>query len=59
MTMDFSGRHIETIFHPLIFGAACKASYAPHPIEKIIMRGLSLYVRMNFAKKTNDHVMYF
>jgi hypothetical protein len=23
------------------------------------MGGLSLYVRMNFAKKMDDHVMYF
>jgi hypothetical protein len=59
MTMSSFGEDKMRIFHPLTFGAVCYASCVPYPIEKITLRGFSLSIRMDFAKKTDDHIVYF
>jgi hypothetical protein len=55
MTTPLSGQQREMIFHPLIFGVAC----APHPIEKSPWEVILFFVRLNFAQKMDDHVVYF
>jgi hypothetical protein len=62
MIMSRSGEDKVRIFHPLfslIFEASCYASCAPYPIEKSPLEVFFLSVRMDFAKRTDGHVVYF